>query len=84
MPIDSSGDKYIIEGVLLIICITVRLSTSLIFMVPKLPLYKSLAIACPDSFSMNGTLAFTYALAPTFILWVDRVNMGRDLLMNLN
>ena len=59
MPIDSSGDKYIVEGVLLIICITERLSTSLIYMVPKLPLYKSLAIAFPDSFSINSTLAFT-------------------------
>ena len=46
MPIDSSGDKYIVEGVLLIICMTVRLSTSLVFMVPKLSLSESLAIAC--------------------------------------
>ena len=38
IPIDSSGEKYIVEGVLLIISMTVILSTILIFKVPKLPL----------------------------------------------
>ena len=80
----SSGDKYMVNGVLLMICMIVRLSTSLIFIVPKLPLYNSFATACPDNFSINGTLAFRYALAPTFIQWVDNWNIGRDLLRNLN
>ena len=51
------------------------MSTNLIFIVPKLPFYKSFAIACPDSFSVDGTLAFTYAFAPTFILCVDKGNI---------
>ena len=84
MPIDSSGERYMVEGVLLIICRIVRLSTSFIFIVPKLPSYKSFIIACPNNFLMNGTLAFTYPFAPIFILCVDKENMGRDILRNLN